>query len=288
MGIEKASDAMEGFFERLGRLGQSRQEYPNHPSEEILRAYLSKGLPRGIRRSQEVMAGLARGQLEDWHQAEVGLHVKTCPRCAQLVAQWRMEAAEEKPSLLKRLLLLFSSAREPVLRPAGALRTRGASLESPKERPWGRRLAWAASLAATFAIGLGVGSLWLTGPQLELRPSEITKAQIDETIGRVRSETVLFHPIALLKMSQLLQQAGIDLSRLDLEKPPFEYKTQAGETLREIALKYYGEERYWVLIYLLNYNYSMLQEVLKEVDDPSKVKLPEGLILVLVAKTPKE
>lgn len=267
-------DSIERFLERAAELGQRPPEYHAHPPEEILRAYLLGSLPRGARRTPEMLSAMARGELKDWRQAEVGVHVKTCARCARRVTEMRAEPLERQPSPLERFgpwirRSLRSWAPMPAPTPA---------------RVW----IWATSLVVVLGIGIIVGSLFQPISPLRPQPPGITKAQIDEALGRVRSEAVPFRPLDLLRVSQLFQQAGIDLGRLDLERPPFEYKTKAGETLREIARKHYGDERYWVLIYLLNYEYDELQKVLQKAlevkKDPSRAELPEGLVLVLVER----
>lgn len=67
----------------LGELG-----YQEHPTEEILRAYLSGKLARDTEFS---VTALEHGRVTS--RAEVTAHLLTCARCAQLVARWRVESA---------------------------------------------------------------------------------------------------------------------------------------------------------------------------------------------------
>jgi hypothetical protein len=149
-------------------------------------------------------------------------------------------------------------------------------------------LVWAASLLVILGVGIVVGSVWQPlAPSGPGRTVEIGIAQLEEVFSRVRSGlgTTPLSPLDLLRISQLLQSAGIDLSRFDLERP-IEYTAKPGETLRRIARERYGDERYWILVYLLNYDYKPLQNALEGNDDLGSVKLPEGLVLVLVKKKP--
>lgn len=82
--------------------------YLSHPSDAILRDYVHGRLSQG---GSLDVAGLQGGSMTTWHRAEVTAHLLTCPRCAQLVLEWRREPA---PSSLRALLRSIRSQREPV------------------------------------------------------------------------------------------------------------------------------------------------------------------------------
>lgn len=82
--------------------------YLSHPSDAILRDYVHGRLSQG---GSLDVAGLQGGSMTTWHRAEVTAHLLTCPRCAQVVLEWRREPA---PSSLRALLQSIRSQREPV------------------------------------------------------------------------------------------------------------------------------------------------------------------------------
>ncbi len=115
--------------------GLERMEYHDHPSEEILRAYIAHRLPEGpgAFRDEQAFQGFARGRLSSWTRSDVSMHVLTCAVCQQSVL--RLRAGRWR---------LFSSARQ-----------------HPREdRSWRRRLALGALASA--AAAAVIFALWLT------------------------------------------------------------------------------------------------------------------------------
>ncbi|MGQ9476982.1 MAG: hypothetical protein ACUVRH_00565 [Candidatus Bipolaricaulia bacterium] len=110
----------EEFFRDLFRK-PAEVEYDYHPSERVLRAYLSGELRDEWHFDREFLPKLRRADLNgDWGLSEVSLHLLTCSHCAARVAQLRAEEAqalalekEEGVSLLSRLQALVRSWLKP-------------------------------------------------------------------------------------------------------------------------------------------------------------------------------
>jgi hypothetical protein len=69
-------------------------EYAKHPSDTLLRCYVSGALPRTLPRPQDVLPELLTADLPEhqWTHYLVGAHVRTCALCHQKVAQLRNSA----------------------------------------------------------------------------------------------------------------------------------------------------------------------------------------------------
>ncbi len=120
-------------------MGLEHIEYQNHPSEEILRAYIAHRLPEGPGAfgDEQAFQGFARGRLLSWTRSDVSMHVLTCAVCQQSVLRLRASRWQ-----------LLSSARQ----------------HSREDRSWRRRLALGALASA--AVAAVVLVLWLWSPTI--------------------------------------------------------------------------------------------------------------------------
>ncbi len=82
---------MEELFDELRRLGTQPVRYTRHPPEEILRSYLRARLSEQLRPPEEVLALLQSEEPTQWGGSEMGIHVRTCPQCAEKIARLREE-----------------------------------------------------------------------------------------------------------------------------------------------------------------------------------------------------
>lgn len=122
--------------------GVERLEYADHPSEDILRAYVANRLLDGPGagrvgasfRDEQAFEQFARGRVARWTRPDVSMHILTCARCQQSVSRLRASRWQ-----------LLSSARHPT-----------------EERSWRRRLALGALASA--AVAAIVAALWLWPP----------------------------------------------------------------------------------------------------------------------------
>jgi len=252
---------MDELWEELTKQEGTPLEYEQHPSDSILSKYLRGDLSNEVP-SPNILHQLTRGELaeEAWNGFTVSAHVHTCTRCTERVAQLRLEAGRESPE--------------------EEMSTRAQRIGVALRR-WTHpapRLVWAASFVVALGIGVALGSLFNI-TRLGSQPMEVGKAEIDQALGQVRSpDGVDLTPSAVLRMAQLLQQAGIDLAQFDFYNLP-EYETQSGDTLKSIAQHQYGHGRFWILIYFLNVE--SLQQGLLTADNLGEVELPEELVLLL-------
>ncbi|MCS7198283.1 MAG: hypothetical protein NZ930_06360 [Candidatus Bipolaricaulota bacterium] len=130
-----------GLFEGLRRI-----EYPAHPSEAILRAYIANRLadsPEAGRvgatfRDARAFQGFLQGRVPYWTRSDVAIHVLTCTRCQERVAYLRA-----------RRWQLLGSARQ---------------VSTTGTRSWWRRFAWGALGAAVAAVILAALWLWPSSP----------------------------------------------------------------------------------------------------------------------------
>lgn len=120
--------------------GLKRLEYSDHPSEEILRAYVANRLldsPRAGRveatfRDEQAFKKFLRGRISRWTRSDVAMHVLTCSLCQKQVAHLRA----------RRWQLLSSARRQP-----------------REEQNWWHRFAWGA-LGAAVAAAI-IAAIWL-------------------------------------------------------------------------------------------------------------------------------
>lgn len=102
----------EEFFRDLFRK-PAEVGYDYHPSERVLRAYLSGALGDEWHLDRESLPKLRRADLNgDWGLSEVSLHLLTCSHCAARAAQLRKEevASFEKEARAERGLLSWLRA----------------------------------------------------------------------------------------------------------------------------------------------------------------------------------
>ncbi len=84
---------MKDFFEEVFGRSLQQIEYPYHPSEENLLAYLAGKLSARQSFSIERLSLIQRGRLSDWSRTEISAHVMTCARCSTLVREFSVQAA---------------------------------------------------------------------------------------------------------------------------------------------------------------------------------------------------
>lgn len=147
----------EEFFREMFRR-PAEMEYSYHPSERVLRAYLSGALGDEWHFDREFLPKLRRADLDgDWGLSEVSLHLLTCSHCAKRVAQLREEEAaafeERRASVLSRLRAL--------LKPGGSWTSQFGSSRGMEKgvritRPW----------PVGHQLGIGLASLSLGLPAL--------------------------------------------------------------------------------------------------------------------------
>lgn len=207
MSMERAFSGFASAFELSG-------DYPHHPDPSALLAYVQGSLPSGYR--MELAADFSHGQMKDWHQAEVGLHVKTCRSCWNRVIQLRLErqAATNRATHRRVLWRLPLSTR------------------------WGLAVA-----PVVFALGLLLGNWmhpWTAPPEEDVGQLSPTPLS---TGGLAQPEGVV----------QLLKSGGLDLTPFDLRLPLEAYGVQPQDTLQSIALQRWGDGAHWIVIYLFNY-----------------------------------
>lgn len=189
-------------------------DYAQHPDRSALQAYVQGALPRGYR--AELAADFAGGQLKEWHQAEVGLHVKTCPTCWGQVIALRMERKAET--------------------------TRSAPHQSPRQAwlpRWGLAVALPAALVVGFLLGNGA-HLWSLNPEEDIgqmSPTPLSTGGLGEPQGLV----------------ELLKSNGVDLTPFDLKAHFTAYRVGPQDTLQSIAAAQWGDATRWIVIYLFNY-----------------------------------
>ena len=120
----------------LGRIG-----YQNHPSEEILRAYIAHRLPEDPEagrvastfRDAQAFQRFLSGRVLRWTRSDVSMHVLTCLVCQQRVE--RLRASRWR---------FFSLSRQ----------------QQPKEWSWRRRVALGALVSAAAAAVFIAIWLW--------------------------------------------------------------------------------------------------------------------------------
>jgi hypothetical protein len=155
----------EGFFRELFQK-PAEMEYSYHPSERVLRAYLSGALGDEWHFDQEFLPKLRRADLDgDWGLSEVSIHLLTCDHCSARVAQLR---AEEVATLEEgRAREYFFSWLRALARLAswlilGQRMERGCELPT---RPWPAEQLLSVGLASlefpllAFSAPLGVSAL---------------------------------------------------------------------------------------------------------------------------------
>lgn len=128
--------------------GLERIAYKNHPSEEILRAYIANRLLDGpgagrvgaTFRDEHAFQQFVQGQVSRWTRSDVSMHILTCALCQQSVARLRAS----------RWQFLRSARQHP-----------------KEEGSWRRRLALgalASAAAAAVIIALWLWPLHTPGP----------------------------------------------------------------------------------------------------------------------------
>jgi hypothetical protein len=126
--------------------GVARIEYENHPSEEILRAYVAHRLLDGpgagrvgaTFRDERAFEQFARGRVSRWTRSDVSMHILTCALCQQHVEHLRAS----RWSLL-----------------------RSARLSPKEEQSWYRRIALGTLASAAIVVIVAiVAVLWLWPP----------------------------------------------------------------------------------------------------------------------------
>lgn len=124
--------------------GLERIQYQNHPSEEILRAYIAHRLPESpgagrvgtTFREEQAFEQFLHGRLFHWTRSDVSMHVLTCTICQHHVERLRASRWQ-----------LLSSARQQ---------------HPQQEWSWRRRFALGA-LASAAAVAVII-ALWLWPP----------------------------------------------------------------------------------------------------------------------------
>ena len=116
--MRDSTDSLKSIIKALVESEQRYETYAAHPSEDVLKRYLMRNLPQGWRPSREIFEALNRGERTDWHQAEVGVHVKTCSYCWKRVLQMRNEQLQKPrlhlPNIWERLAKLGRRLLEKV------------------------------------------------------------------------------------------------------------------------------------------------------------------------------
>ncbi len=137
----------EQLAEFAGLFGGLKQlEYSDHPSDEILRAYVANSLLDGpgagrvgaTFRDERAFQRFAQGRLAHWTRSDVAMHVLTCVGCQHRVAQLRASRWQ-----------LLSSARQQ---------------QPTEEWSWRRRLALGALASAVTAAIITALWLWPASP----------------------------------------------------------------------------------------------------------------------------
>jgi len=115
-----AWSSSDEFFERLFTQDLEEIEYVHHPSDEVLRVYLSGHLSRAWREPEALLSRLEEGAPRGWHHQEVSAHVFTCRSCRERAYVLQAEASP-KHSIWARIDEVVQVLRErlaPVPRPA--------------------------------------------------------------------------------------------------------------------------------------------------------------------------
>jgi hypothetical protein len=125
--------------------GLRQLEYSDHPSDEVLRAYVANRLLDGpgagrvgaTFRDERAFQRFVQGQLTRWTRSDVSMHVLTCGVCQRRVAQLR----------------------------ASHWQWLGLARPRPREEPsWPRRLALGALASAAAAAIIAALWLWPASP----------------------------------------------------------------------------------------------------------------------------
>lgn len=112
--------SQEEFFRKLFVADLEEIEYVHHPSDEVLRAYLSGYLSRQWRDPESLLSRMKGGSPGEWRHQEASAHLLTCGPCRERAHVLQAEMSEQH-SLWKRLdqwLTLLRERLAPVPRPA--------------------------------------------------------------------------------------------------------------------------------------------------------------------------
>ena len=122
-GQESDRSEFSGIFRELFAKEIRPINYTNHPTDEVLRAYLSRRLPSGWRDPEEYIDAIDQGNvMESWQRNEVTAHIITCKRCQLHIEDIRVEL-NAAPGIVKMFSDAIDSMRErfiAVPRPAMA------------------------------------------------------------------------------------------------------------------------------------------------------------------------
>jgi len=232
--------ALPDIFENISVDKTDRQDLSHHPSDEFIKAYVDGQLQRG-QRSHENFQTLSEGQAQDWHQSEVGLHIKTCEQCWQKMVNFRTviitapeSVSESTPVKISWIDQLFAPFKQPTFALTGAFVLVIALLIGYQMHPW-LNISIEEELPAPSTSSFGVEST---------------------------SDAVV----------TALEDAGVPLDAFDFTAPGTDYQLQSQDTLQSIANQEYGDTSLWIGIYLFNY------ETLSSLEAPATDSLPQGIL----------
>ena len=117
---------LSGIFRELFAKEIEPIQYANHPTDEVLRAYLTRRLPKGWRDPQQHLDSIRHGNvMESWQRNEVTAHLVTCKRCQMHIEEIRNELSAA-PGIVQAFTDAITSFRERfVAVPRPALATIG-------------------------------------------------------------------------------------------------------------------------------------------------------------------
>jgi len=101
-------DNSNKFFREIFGSSIKQIEYPYHPSDEILRAFIVGKLKSNQIFSTERVNQLQRGKLNEWSRTEVSAHIMTCRRCSVFVHEFPTKRSTSRswwPRLVQTLSL---------------------------------------------------------------------------------------------------------------------------------------------------------------------------------------
>lgn len=106
------AEFFDGIKELFGAQPSTAPEPQSHPSEEILLSYLRGDLAFKIRRPQEVLEEIRKGNLKEWFAPDVGAHIGICKICKAKALELQ-EVAEAQPwwELASAIALSFVEKR---------------------------------------------------------------------------------------------------------------------------------------------------------------------------------
>lgn len=273
---------------------ESSTPCPFHPSAEVLRAYVEKSLPKGLRKTDQVLKGVLRGDLLDWHQQEAGIHIRMCDRCSDLVATLRAEASSPRASFLeklKRCLKLPGAAEAANIREGITTEKRLVNRVLQSFVKWilgpftvSRAQVTVVALVAGFFLGLLLMNVeFSNSTSPSLTDAKVITDAIDRELSIARTASGARFEIIALRLLGLLQDAGLDLRSVDFHNL-LEYSVQPHDTLNSIALSNLGDSRLWPILYILNHDDLMGLERFANSGEIGDVQIHPFIQTIIVAR----